>query len=714
MPRVPTYDNFQARPNALPQTQVRGPQMPDNVGKQGQQMGQALGQAGQVANKMAIQKQQEANQLRVDDALNKAKERALDLTYGKDSGFTNLRGIDALERPDGKPLADEYSEALQQQIEEIAGGLGNEAQQQAFRQNAGDILTSFRGQAVRHESNEYRTYAESVSEGVQATAMREIALNWRDPDTVQSGIDRIRAETYRQARLLGKSAEWQEARAREMTSGAHRQALASALEQNDPMYAEAYLAKHSKEMNADDILAVRGHITKAVDARVGSVAATETLQQFQARINPGQTERAFNVALNTESNMRQFDENGAPLESPKGAIGIAQVMPATGPEAAELAGLEWDEDKYRNDEDYNRALGLAYFQKQVQDHGGELDKAFAAYNAGPGRLQTAMANAEENARQGGTLTWLDFMPEETQAYVEKNMREYEAGKGKPRRPSLVEMERQLQEDPRLAGNPQRLKLAREELEHQYERQTEAIEQRDNALVAEAMRGVVENGGSYSALPAQLRDELPPERIGKVMDFAKKIGKGDDSTNLWLYNRLAADPDALADMSDDQFYALRDGLSESDFKHFAKERAKAAEARQEGTESPFSDAGTLTQQLADATKRAGFDAETRAGFQYVARQEIQRVQRAQDKELSFEERQKVIDRLMVTGEVDSGAWWKPDPNKTYYEVAGTEDAEDFMPDVPDSERSAIEGALERNGMAVTDEAVVEVYKRKMGL
>jgi soluble lytic murein transglycosylase len=32
--------------------------------------------------------------------------------------------------------------------------------------------------------------------------------------------------------------------------------------------------------------------------------------------------------------------------SPKGAVGIMQVMPATGPEAARLAGVPWDPEAF--------------------------------------------------------------------------------------------------------------------------------------------------------------------------------------------------------------------------------------------------------------------------------------------------------------------------------------------------------------------------------
>lgn len=72
--------------------------------------------------------------------------------------------------------------------------------------------------------------------------------------------------------------------------------------------------------------------------------------------------------------------------SPKGAVGRAQVMPKTAPEAAKLAGLEFDEDRWRNDPVYNEAIGRAYFRKQHEDF-GDPRLAAAAYNAGPGAVR---------------------------------------------------------------------------------------------------------------------------------------------------------------------------------------------------------------------------------------------------------------------------------------------------------------------------------------
>lgn len=579
MPRVPTYDSFQATPNTLPQARLTTPEMPDVAGQQAQQMGRAMMAGGQQIGQVALDMQQQANQLRVDDALNKAKEAALRLTYDKDAGFTNLRGINALERPDGKPLADEYSDTLKRNIDEIAGTLGNDAQRQAFSLRANDILTAMRGNAIQHEAQEFKTYSLSVSEGIQSTALREIGLNWQNTDAVNSAVERIRAETYRQAQLLGKSAEWQEAQARKMTSNAHKVALLSALEQNDPAYADAYLKKYSGQMDADDILTVRGHVTKAMDAKVGFTAASEVLGKMQPRIQVGEAERAFNIALGTESNHRQFGPDGKPLTSPKGAIGIAQVMPDTAPEAAKLAGLPWDKNRYKNDPAYNKALGMAYFQRQLQKNGGDLAKAYAAYNGGPGRLAEAIKKAEQSAKAAKAdpnvkpKTWLEFMPQETRDYVAKNMRAFEAGQGQPNRPTFQEIDDQLRADPRLAGNPARYKVAREEAERQFNEQTKAIKQREEEAVATAMRGIIENGGRFSDLPVSVRAAVPPKEVDNLISFAQKIAKGDNSTSLWLYAKLAGNPDQLARMNDNEFFALRRELSEADFKHFANERAK---------------------------------------------------------------------------------------------------------------------------------------------
>lgn len=137
----------------------------------------------------------------------------------------------------------------------------------------------------------------------------------------------------------------------------------------------------------------------------------ETLYQVDRATRGGQAlnpQEVFARMRQLESGGRQFGPDGRPLTSPKGAIGIAQVMPATAPEAAALAGLPFDEERYRNDPQYNEALGQAYFREQLRAF-GDPAKAAAAYNAGPGRVRDAIQRGGEN--------WLSLLPAETRNYV---------------------------------------------------------------------------------------------------------------------------------------------------------------------------------------------------------------------------------------------------------------------------------------------------------
>lgn len=94
--------------------------------------------------------------------------------------------------------------------------------------------------------------------------------------------------------------------------------------------------------------------------------------------------------------------------SPKGARGLMQVMPATArdPGFGIRPSNGTPEDDVRVGREYRRAM--------QQRYNNNLPRMWAAYNAGPGRVDDLIERYGER--------WLDYAPAETRAYVARNMR----------------------------------------------------------------------------------------------------------------------------------------------------------------------------------------------------------------------------------------------------------------------------------------------------
>jgi len=96
-----------------------------------------------------------------------------------------------------------------------------------------------------------------------------------------------------------------------------------------------------------------------------------------------------------ESNLNQAAVSSA------GAIGVFQLMPAT----AAWLGVD-----PRNLEQ-NIDGGVRYLSQLLAQYGGDVQKALAAYNWGPGNLAKAIAKHGES--------WLGYLPTETVNYIAK-------------------------------------------------------------------------------------------------------------------------------------------------------------------------------------------------------------------------------------------------------------------------------------------------------
>jgi len=712
MPTVPRIDAPQVSPGGPSSARFDAPQAQNYAARQGVQMGQAMEAASSEASRIAADMQAQANQLRFDDAINQVKEEQLRLTYDKDAGYSSLKGINALQRPDGKPLKAEYGDLLKKRIGEIGASLGNDAQKAAFDKASANILTGFVGQVDAHESSEFKTYGLSVSEGVQATAKRDIALNWSKPEAIDAAVERIRAEAYRQGQLLGKSAEWQEAAARKMTSDGHKIAVLSALENNNPAYAETYLKKYSGQMEADDIMTVRGQVTKQMDMQIATGSASDVVRQLAPKLAPTDFDRLVSITMATESNGQRYGKDGGLLTSPKGARGEMQVLDGTNTDPG--FGVKPARD---NSPEERARVGRDYLGAMLKRYDGDPAKAWAAYNAGPGRLDAALKNAgrpvvaEANADPNAPkqISWLSLMPKETQNYVAKNMAALSGGQGTPPRPTLADLSAQLASDPRLAGNPQRLKIAQEEAARQWKLQEDAIKQREEEGTSNAMRMLVSNGGRFADLPASVRNAIPPKEVDNVLNFSSRVAKGEDITSPLLYARLSSNPAELARMSDAQFFMLRRELSESDYKHFANERAKQMGGAQ-GANGPGDLNSAAIKQTLDARMRVlgmdptpkddgGADAARIGAVRQFVDQYFVAAQREAGKKFTDAEVSQHIDALFAKNATFRG--WFSDSSGP---VLGMK-----IGDINSSAKDSIKAAFKRRGVdSPTDAQILNAY------
>lgn len=707
MPKVPTYDNFQTTPSTLPNAQFNeGLVSPDRAKRPFQEMqalGEAVGRAGDTMGAIQLEAQKRANDLRVQDAVNRAKETALKLTFDKEYGYSNIKGLNALERESGKPLAEEYTGLLDKSISDIGATLGNDAQREAFAAHARDMRTSFYGDVLNHEGNEFKTYAMSVREGTIKNSINEIGLYYDKPDRVNASINAIKTAAYDAGKLQGKSAEEIEANIRDLTSGAHLSAISAALENGNIEYADRYVKQYSKDMSADDLLRAHGKITPELDSKLALGVANQVMSEATAKLQTGNSDRAFNVLLNTESGGRQFDRNGKPLTSSAGAIGIAQVMPATAPEAAKLAGVEWDEELYKTDAIYNMQLGKAYFEKQLQDFGGNLAYAYAAYNAGPGAARNAIKAAQKD---GGD--WLAQLPKETQDYVRKNMKSYQAGEGKFSRPSLSELQDRVRE---IIGtdSPQRLKLALDETERRYEATTKAMKQKAEENKASAMQALIDNGGQYNALSPNIKSAVDPEDMDEVMDFANKIAKGVEPQTDWsLYYELKSDPSKI---NDTNLAAYRSKLGDTEFKELVNLQGDVRKGKGDYATTMRSVKDVMDQYLVEAginpNPKTGDSDAAKVGILWnQAEARVRTLERTLQRKAKPEEINAEIARMFTKVETKGLLFGSSKP-------LGLVTGDDKVV-VPEEDRLNITAALKAYGKPVDEANILKYYKRSKGI
>lgn len=573
MPRVPTYDAPTVQAQGLPGARVESSVNADTFGAGGARQMQELGQAGQRLGgglmEMQLRLAEQADQVRVNAAMNQVREASLNLTFG-DQGYTKVRAGDAFNNADGspreKPMPDDYADKLKATISSVSQTLGTPNQQRLFGMQSSDALTSFHGDAMRHTASEYRVYDASIGAGTAKLAADAVGLS---PVAVDPQANTATQRNLTQ--LLGgirqanpdKSATWLEAKYRNQAGRALGTTLANAVEKGDISGAQAFLKQWGSHMEADSLI----KSSALIDAKMGQLTAMTVSREEVAKLAPqvisNDWTRILNITAQSESRGRETDASGGILTSPKGAKGSMQVLDGTNKDPG--FGVKPAQDDSLAE---RKRVGQDYLKAMVTRYDGNLSKAWAAYNWGPGNLDREIQDA---TKRGTPDAWMGNMPKETRDYVAKNMKAYGANGGVAPMPTLLEVQQNVLA--RVQGQrPEVQQAAIAAAGQQFEALVKAKTQKEEEAYANGLRWVYQNGGRASEMPVSLMSTIPPEKKAELFSVGGKIAKGDDTTNPALYLQLS-DRARLTSYSDNQFYALKSQLSEGDFQYFAKERDK---------------------------------------------------------------------------------------------------------------------------------------------
>jgi murein DD-endopeptidase MepM/ murein hydrolase activator NlpD len=241
-------DTFRVNPAVTPLPSLSAPSSENAAPGQLTQLGGAIQGAGKVATDIYTDVLREQNEARVTAAMTELNNRAINLRTGKD-GYATLMGKNALDRPDGKSLDQEYGERLDKDRADIASTLTNEAQREAFTRNAAGLQTQFHGQVGEHLFKQAKVFKVEGLNGMAESGARQVALAAGNATEIASG----RSVVAGAAKQLAAEMGWDENATAEFTrkalSPSHQIAFSQLYDAGEYKKAADYLNTYRDEFD---------------------------------------------------------------------------------------------------------------------------------------------------------------------------------------------------------------------------------------------------------------------------------------------------------------------------------------------------------------------------------------------------------------------------------------------------------------------------------
>lgn len=425
--------------------------------------GQVLSGIGGELSAYAQKAQAEYDTLEAQDALTKLTAARMDLTIG-DGGFKKLTGSRALETP----IAQTYGEKLKAVQDDISGKMRSSNARKMFESRAGQVSLGMRQDALQHsmvEGERAKVEGMNASLGV---IVGNIAAQPGDERAIREGLDNAEAIYRNDVAQSGETRpDVLTQQHRKLVGPVHAAAISGFMSMGNAegfTKAQGYLNKFGDQMDTDTLVkasaelkATREHFEE--NALAGVVRANNNPALTPAPMSrlsalagdPGpQTEEQHrslaSAVAKQESGNREYDASGQVIQGPPTKYGTAkgkmQVLDATAAKPGYGVTPARDnspEERTRVGEDLLRAFLVEY---------GDVEKALAAYNWGPGNLNAHLKNMGSLEQR---LGWKNGLPSETQKYIRNVTGNYNSGARGTPEPTMAQALAQTEEAGRKAG-----------------------------------------------------------------------------------------------------------------------------------------------------------------------------------------------------------------------------------------------------------------------
>ena len=312
----------------------------------------------------------------------------------------NPTAFGALARINGGSLAD-----LRAQADSLMGRSGRDALSQSERQRLSDAMGGGNVETMRDVLTELTaTRDQELTEG-KATRDSIVAVDntmTKFATTLIPVANTMRDALVAMAGVIAPESQFGKA-AKEVAQIRERDKAAAEYDDKLRAYDAETVSRRAELEGQRGFNAERYDEMRALGRR--RLETQRNLQLGHLGAGLGVSESLLSALIQQESGGRHTTDDGRLLRNDSsGALGITQVLPATGRSPG--FGVKPLQNDSR--EEYLR-FGRDYLGAMLRRYGGDKSRALAAYNWGPGNVDSAIATNGSD--------WLNSAPGETQAYV---------------------------------------------------------------------------------------------------------------------------------------------------------------------------------------------------------------------------------------------------------------------------------------------------------